>query len=126
MVNMPPTDAPKTSAGENTPPKKPKLRQITVTKSFRKSIMNKKPRENELSKIPTIVLPPNPNFWEKTTKKPYNELQLILKAQLFHDLDIFCNASRDLMKVTAPKAQSGPKRRDKETAGSSSILASVF
>ena len=29
----------------------------------------------------------------------------------------FCNASRDLMKVTAPKAQIGPKSRDKETAG---------
>ena len=29
------------------------------------------------------------------------------------------------MKITAPRAQSGPRRRDKETAGNSSILASV-
>ena len=30
-MNIPPIDAPKTSAGENTPPKKPKLKQTTVT-----------------------------------------------------------------------------------------------
>ena len=71
IVNIPPIDAPKTSAGENTPPKKPKLKQTTVTKSFRKSITNKKPSENELSKISTIVLPPNPRIsGKKPPKKP--------------------------------------------------------
>ena len=30
-VKIPPKAAPKTNAGENTPPKKPMLRQITVT-----------------------------------------------------------------------------------------------
>ena len=129
MVNMPPTDAPKTSAGENTPPKKPKLRQITVTKSFRKSIVNKNPKENELSKIATIVLPPKPRI---SGKNPPNLLHMrtaimILESSVFPTIwTFFCNASRDLMKVTAPKAQIGPKSRDKETAGSSSILASVF
>ena len=91
---MPPTDAPKTSAGENTPPKKPKLRQITVTKSFRKSTMNKNPRENELSKIPTIVLPPNPRIsGKKPPKKPHIMTAItILESSVVPTIwTFFCN-----------------------------------
>ena len=33
-VKIPPTDAPRTKAGENTPPKKPILRQTTVTNNL--------------------------------------------------------------------------------------------
>ena len=41
-VNIPPSAAPRTSAGENTPPKKPRPKQATVTVSFRDRIKNKK------------------------------------------------------------------------------------
>ena len=34
-VKIPPTDAPRTKAGENTPPKKPMLRHTTVTINLR-------------------------------------------------------------------------------------------
>ena len=41
-VKIPPTDAPRTKAGENTPPKKPMLRQTTVTNNLRNKINIKK------------------------------------------------------------------------------------
>ena len=44
-VNIPPSAAPKTNAGENTPPKKPRPRQATVTASLRERIINKKKTE---------------------------------------------------------------------------------
>ena len=59
-VSIPPTDAPRTRAGENTPPKKPRLRHIIVTKSFRHKIENIKYGVYELSRNPTIVSPPSP------------------------------------------------------------------
>ena len=41
-VKIPPIDAPRTKAGENTPPKKPMLRQTTVTNNLSNKIKIKK------------------------------------------------------------------------------------
>ena len=41
-VKIPPTEAPRTKAGENTPPKKPILRQTTVTNNLSNKIKIKK------------------------------------------------------------------------------------
>ena len=41
-VKIPPIAAPRTSAGENTPPKNPKPKHAIVTISLRKSIINRK------------------------------------------------------------------------------------
>ena len=129
IVNIPPIDAPKTSAGENTPPKKPKLKQITVTKSLRVSITIKNPSENELPNISTIVFPPNPRI---SGKNPPKKTQIttaikILESSVFPTKFTFlCKERSDLIKITAPAAQIGPSTRDKDTEGSRSILASVF
>ena len=61
-VKMPPNDAPRTKAGENTPPKKPMLRQTTVTNNLSDKIRIKKSNEYWLLRIPLIVSPPSPSI----------------------------------------------------------------
>jgi hypothetical protein len=61
-VKIAPMLAPKTSAGEKTPPKKPILRQIIVTNSLKIRIINRNDNEYEFASIPSIVSPPNPRI----------------------------------------------------------------
>ena len=61
-MRIAPTLAPKTNAGENTPPKKPMLKQITVTHNLKTKIINKNAKEYEFANIPSIVSPPNPKI----------------------------------------------------------------
>ena len=128
-VRMPPKAAPKTKAGEKTPPKKPMLRQITVTTSLRNSTQAIKENVKDLSMIPTIVSPPSPKTSgikppiKPTVTTAYiiltNSEELIL-------LEYFCNVKSERIKITAITAHMGPRMSESETDGSNEISELVF
>ena len=128
-VSMPPMAAPKTNAGEKTPPKKPILKQITVTKSININIIVIKPSVKFLSSKPTIVSPPRPKT--SGTNPPAIPTKIvaqnILKSSEGSNFaENFCKNRSDLIKMTATIAQMGPSTNDKETDGSTEISELVF
>ena len=122
-------DAPSRSAGEKTPPKNPKLRQITVTNNLRIKIRIRNDKENESFKIFSIVSPPSPKIsGMKPPRIPQIEAAIkILKSSFFDTLVLyFCRNNRLFIKITAMTAQIGPKNKDMVTEGNSAIFEFVL
>ena len=128
-VKIPPKAAPKTRAGENTPPKKPMLRQVTVTTSFNTSMQTIKDKVYDRSIIPTIVSPPNPRtsgMKPPTTPTKTAAYSILINSEEFIRLAYFCNFSKESMNITETNAHKGPNISESETDGNNDISALVF
>ena len=128
-VKIPPTDAPRTKAGEKTPPKKPMLRHVTVTNNFSIKIRIIKFIEYFSFKTPLIVSPPSPSI--SGINPPSNphistaiRILTISLEEIF--VTFFCKFNKLFMKITAIRAHTGPNNKDKETAGNKAMSESVF
>ena len=128
-VKIPPKDAPRTKAGENTPPKKPILRQTTVTNNLSNKIKIKKSTEYWLLRTPLIVSPPSPNISGiNPPRTPHKITAYRIRIISFDDIlaTFFCNLNKLVIKMTAIIAHIGPSKRDIDTEGKIEIFESVF